>query len=74
MYENKNFCWKLIRKIHLYTKESINKIQMDGFSKERSYHLSVHSSGSCQPNELMPIIQPFSIYQIFVYSLYITRL
>ena len=43
---------------------------MDGFIKERSYRLLVYSSGSCQSNELMLIIQTFSICQIFVYSFY----
>ena len=55
---------------YLYTKESINKIHIDVFSKERSCRSPAHSSGSCEPNELMPIILAFSICKILVYSLY----
>jgi hypothetical protein len=51
---------------HLYIKESINKIQKDEFSKKRSELIKAQSSGSCQPNELMPIIQPFSICHVLV--------
>jgi hypothetical protein len=46
---------------------------MDGFSNERSYRLLVYSSSSCQPNELISIIQAFSIYRIFVQRLTIPK-
>jgi hypothetical protein len=61
-------------KSHLGIKENINEIHIDGFSKERSCPLPAHSSGSFQPNELMPIILAFSICSILVLPLTISIL
>jgi len=45
---------------------------MDGFSKDRSCRLLAHPTDTYQTNELMPIIQTFSISKMLIQPLTIS--